>query len=81
MDIDKDNIIRDVYYTPSGYSSMRQTLDDARKKDKSIKMEDVKKLIPEKLEDLRETQGLEISDDEALLGLRYFHWNADRFQD
>jgi hypothetical protein len=42
-------------------------------------MEDVKKLIPEKLEDLRETYGLEISDDEALLGLRYFHWNADRF--
>ena len=44
-----------------------------------LKMEDVKKLIPEKLEDLRETYGLEISDDEALLGLRYFHWNADRF--
>ena len=32
MDIDKDKIIRDVYYTPSGYSSMRQTLDDARKR-------------------------------------------------
>ena len=43
MDIDKDQIIRDVYYSPSGYGSMRQTLDDARKKEKSIKMEDVKK--------------------------------------
>ena len=43
MEIDKDRIIRDVYYSPSGYGSMRQTLDDARKKDKSIKMEDVKK--------------------------------------
>ena len=42
-------------------------------------MDDVKKLIPEKLEDLRETYGLEISDDESLLGIRYFHWNADRF--
>ena len=43
MDIDKDKILRDVYFSPSGYSSMRQTLDDARKKEKSIKMEDVKK--------------------------------------
>ena len=33
MDIDKDKIIKDVYYTPSGYASMRQTLLDARKKD------------------------------------------------
>ena len=44
MDDSKDinNIIRDVYYSPSGYASMRQTLLDARKKDKSIKMSDVK---------------------------------------
>ena len=34
MDINQDKIIRDVYYSPSGYSSMRQTLDDSRKKGK-----------------------------------------------
>lgn len=42
-------------------------------------MDDVKKLIPGKLEDLRETYGLEITDDEAILGLRYFHWNSEKF--
>ena len=43
MEIDKDKIIHDVYYSPSGYASMSQTLADAKKKEKSIKMEDVKK--------------------------------------
>ena len=42
MEIDKDKIIHDVYYSPSGYSSMSNTLSDAKKKEKSIKMEDVK---------------------------------------
>ena len=41
-DIDKLKIIQDVYYSPSGYASMRQTLLDARTKDKRIKMQDVK---------------------------------------
>ena len=57
MDIDKDKIIRDVYYTPSGYSSMRQTLDDARKKDKSIKMEDVEKWFNQHVVPSREPRG------------------------
>ena len=57
MDIDKDKIIHDVYYTPSGYSSMRQTLDDARKKEKSIKMEDVKKWFNQHVVPSREPRG------------------------
>ena len=42
-------------------------------------MDDVKKLIPAKLQELRERYGLEISDDEAIIGLRYFHWNSEKF--
>ena len=57
MDIDKDKIIRDVYYTPSGYGSMRQTLDDARKKDKTIKMEDVKQWFNRHVVPSREPRG------------------------
>ena len=37
MDIDKDKIIRDVYYSLSGYGSMRHTLDDARKNEILLK--------------------------------------------
>ena len=57
MDIDKDKIIHDVYYSPSGYSSMRQTLDDARKKEKSIKMEDVKKWFAAKISRTTQLKG------------------------
>ena len=41
-DIDKDKIIKDVYYAPDGYSSMKNTLEAARTTDKRIKMQDVK---------------------------------------
>ena len=57
MEIDKDKIIRDVYYSPSGYGSMRQTLDDARKKDKSIKIEDVKQWFNQHVVPSKEPRG------------------------
>ena len=37
MEIDKDKIIHDVYYSPSGYSSMSNTLADAKKKKSLLK--------------------------------------------
>ena len=40
--MDKDNLIKKVYFDPSGYGSMANTLADARKKDKSITIDDVK---------------------------------------
>ena len=64
MDIDIDTIIRHVYYSPSGYGSMRQPLDDARKKEKSIKMEDVKTLFNQHVVPSREPRG-------------YNSWRAD----
>ena len=57
MDIDKEKIIHDVYYSPSGYESMRQTLLDARAKDKRIKMEDVKKWFNQHVVPSREPRG------------------------
>ena len=57
MEIDKDKIIHDVYYSPSGYSSMSNTLSDAKKKDKSIKMEDVKKWFNQHVVPSREPRG------------------------
>ena len=40
-DIDRDKIIKDVYYAPDGDSSMKKTLEAARTKDNRIKMQDV----------------------------------------
>ena len=41
-DIDKEKMVKDVYYASDGYSSMKNTLEAARTKDKRIKMQDVK---------------------------------------
>ena len=42
---DKNNIISKVYYDKSGYGSIKTTLDDARKIDKSITINDVKEFF------------------------------------
>ena len=59
MDDSKDinNIIRDVYHSPSGYASIKQTFDDARKKDKSIKMSDVKAWFAENVPKTTQLKG------------------------
>ena len=44
---DKDSIISKIYYDPAGYGSMQTTLRDARKHDKTITVEDVKKWLEE----------------------------------
>ena len=38
----KNKIIKDVYFSPSGYSSINNTFQEAKKKDKSITLADVK---------------------------------------
>ena len=40
---DKIKIIEKIYYDPAGYGSVNETLKDAKKYDKSITYEDVKK--------------------------------------
>jgi len=43
MDNTKEKIISSVYYDPAGYGSIMTTYKDAHKRDKEIKLEDVKK--------------------------------------
>ena len=40
--MDKNEIIKKVYYDPSGFGSIQSTLKDARAKDKTITLNDVK---------------------------------------
>ena len=51
---DKDKIIHDVYYDRAGFGSQRVTYLDAKKKDASITMQDVKDWFSENIE--RKTQ-------------------------
>ena len=39
--LSKDDVIKNVYYDPSGFSSRKNTLETARKRDKTITKEDV----------------------------------------
>jgi len=48
--MDKQDIIKKVYYDPAGYGSMATTLADARKKDKSITLADVKEFFSKNVE-------------------------------
>ena len=40
--MDKNEIIKKVYYDPAGFGSIQATLKDARNKDKTININDVK---------------------------------------
>ena len=44
-DSKKQQIISDIYHDPAGYSSKKVTLEDARKKDPTIKMSDVEQFL------------------------------------
>ena len=39
--LSKDDVIKKVYYDPSGFSSRKNTLETARKRDKTITKDDV----------------------------------------
>ena len=41
----KDEILNFICFDPAGYGSIKQTYDEAKKKDKSITMKDVKDFI------------------------------------
>ena len=47
---DKNKIISDIYYDRSGYGSIKTTFEDAKKKDKTIKIEDVKRWFDDNIE-------------------------------
>ena len=53
----KQDIIKNVYYDKSGFGSLKTTLQDAKEKDPSIKMEDVKHFFAKNVEEKRKTRG------------------------
>ena len=54
---DKQKIINDIYFDRSGYGSRKTTLDDARKKDKTITMDDVNEFFRKNVEIKRKPRG------------------------
>ena len=57
MSDNKQNIVSDIYFDRSGFSSKSTTLQDAKKKDASITLEDVNKFFRENVEQKRKPRG------------------------
>jgi len=53
----KDEILKFIYFDPAGYGSVKETYADARKKDKSITMKDVKDFIDQHVEQKKQLRG------------------------
>ena len=53
----KPDITNDIYFDKSGFGSKNATLDDARKKDKSIAMDDVNEFFRKNVEQKRKPRG------------------------
>ena len=54
---DKDKIISEVYYDQAGFGSIATTYKDAKKKDASITMQDVKEWFQENVERKKQLSG------------------------
>ena len=54
---EKQKIISDIYFDRAGYGSLKTTLQDARKKDASIRLEDVKEFFAKNVEEKRKPRG------------------------
>ena len=53
----KQEIIANIYYDKSGFGSKKTTLDDAKKKDKTITMQDVEEFFKNNIEEKRKQRG------------------------
>ena len=53
----KQDTIANVYYDRSGFGSLKTTLEDSRKKDPSIKIEDVKQFFAKNVEVKKKARG------------------------
>ena len=54
----KDEILNFIYFDPAGYGSIKQTYDEAKKKDKSITIKDVKDFIDKHVEQKKQLRGM-----------------------
>ena len=53
----KQDTIRKIYFDPVGFSSIKQTFEDARKKDKTITLNDVKQFFKTNVEQKKQLKG------------------------
>ena len=53
----KQEIIANIYYDKSGFGSKKTTLEDAKKKDKTITMQDVEEFFKNNIEEKRKPRG------------------------
>jgi len=53
----KDEILNFIYFDPAGYGSIKQTYEEAKKKDKTITMKDVKQFIDKHVEQKKQLRG------------------------
>lgn len=53
----KDEILNFVYFDPAGFGSIKETLAEARKKDRNITLKDVKDFIDKHVEQKRQLRG------------------------
>ena len=54
----KQEIINKIYHDPSGYGSMKTTLDDAKKIDKTITLNDIKEFFSKNVEKKTQLKGM-----------------------
>ncbi len=55
--MDKDNIISKIYFDPAGFSSIQKTYQDAREKDSSITLQNVKNWFSKNVERTKQLKG------------------------
>ena len=55
--MNKAGTIKSAYYDKSGYGSKKATLDDARKKDKTITMDEINEFFQENVEQKKQLKG------------------------
>jgi stalled ribosome alternative rescue factor ArfA len=53
----KENVISQIYFDPGGFGSIKQTFQDARKKDNSITLDDVKEFFRTRVEKKNKAYG------------------------
>ena len=54
---DKQTIIKQIYYDPAGFDGIKKTFEDARKKDKTITLNDVKQFFKTNIEQKKQLKG------------------------
>lgn len=53
----KDEVISKIYYDPAGYGSVKTTWEDAKKKDNTITIKDVREWFSKNVEQKKEPRG------------------------